>query len=110
MSRNVYALYSVCLVVCIPTCEVCAACCTTDISQLYICHRVVHGSDGPAGRVGSGPDFTGFWRVGSGQHFGFVSFLLIIYWYLNRYEFSNTTFGLIDFLRYSIYIHLIINK
>ena len=28
-------------------------------------HRVVHGSDGPAGRVGSGHDFAGFWRVGS---------------------------------------------
>ena len=29
--------------------------------------RVVHGSDGPAGRVGSGHDFAGFWRVGSGR-------------------------------------------
>ena len=61
-----------------------------------------------SGRVGSGHDFAGFWRVGSGrvgsgQHFGFFSFLLIISWYLNRYESSNTTFGLIDFLRYSIY-------
>ena len=67
--------------------------------------RVVHGSDGPAGRVtrvGSGHDFAGFWRVGSGQHFGFLSFLLIISWYLNRYESSNTAFGLIDFLRYLI--------
>ena len=46
--------------------------------------RVVHGSDGPAGRVGSGRvgsgrvgsghDFAGFRRVGSGQHFGFISF------------------------------------
>ena len=27
--------------------------------------RVVHGSDGPAGRVGSGHDFAGFCRVGS---------------------------------------------
>ena len=27
--------------------------------------RVVHGSDGPAGRVWSGRDFDGFWRVGS---------------------------------------------
>ena len=25
-------------------------------------------------RVGSGHDFAGFWRVGSGQHFGFISF------------------------------------
>ena len=38
------------------------------------------GSDGPAGRVGSGHDFAGFWRVGSGrvgsgQHFR-VSFYL----------------------------------
>ena len=39
-------------------------------------HRVVHGSDGPAGQVGSDqvgvtilPDF-----VGSGQHFGFFYF------------------------------------
>ena len=52
--------------------------------------RVVHGSDGPAGRVGSSrvtilPDFGG-----SGQHFGFFSFLLIMSWYPNRYEFSNT--------------------
>ena len=38
--------------------------------------RVVHGSDGPAGRVGSGHDFAGFRRVGSGQHFRFIiSFL-----------------------------------
>ena len=53
-----------------------------------------------SGRVGSGHDFVGFCRVGSGQHFGFFSFLLIISWYLNRCESSNTTFGLIDFLRY----------
>ena len=72
-------------------------------------HRVVHGSDGPAGRVGSGSGRVGSrfcrilaGRVGSGQHFGFFSFLLIISWYLNRYESSNTTFGLIDFLRYLI--------
>ena len=38
-------------------------------------------------------------RVGSGQHFGFFSFLLIICWYLNRFESSNTAFGLIDSLR-----------
>ena len=99
--------------------------------------RVVHGSDGPAGRVGSGRvgsgrvgsgrvgsgrvgsgrvgsgrvgsghDFARFWRVGSGrvgsgQHFGIFSFLLIISQYLNRCVSSNTTFGLIDFLRYLI--------
>ena len=65
---------------------------------------VFHESDVPAGRVGSGHDFAGFWRVGSGQHFGFFNFLLIIsQYYLNRYESSNTTFGLIDFLRYLIY-------
>ena len=40
---------------------------------------------------------------GSGHHFGFLSFLIIIPWYLNRYESSNTAFGLIDFLRYLIY-------
>ena len=56
-----------------------------------------------SGWVESGHDFAGFWRVGSGQHFGFVSFLLIISWYLNRYESLNTAFGLIDFLRYFIY-------
>ena len=72
--------------------------------------RVVHGSDGPADRVGSGHDFAGFWRVGSGQHFGFISFLLIISWYMNRYESSNTTFGLIDFHRYLIYNNYLINK
>ena len=38
--------------------------------QGSISHRVVHGSDGPAGRVGSGrvtilPDFGGSGRVGS---------------------------------------------
>ena len=63
-----------------------------------------------SGRVGSGHDFAGFWRVGSGQHFGFFSFLLIISWYLNRYESSNTTFGLIDFLRYLIYNNQLIHK
>ena len=82
--------------------------------------RVVHGSDGPAGRVGSGRvgsghDFAGFWRVGSGrvgsgQHFGFISFLLIISWYLNRYDSSNTTLGLIDFHRYLIYNNYLINN
>ena len=56
-----------------------------------------------SGRVGSGPDFAGFCRVGSGQRFGFLCFSLIISWYLNRYETSNTAFGLIDFLRYLIY-------
>ena len=44
------------------------------------------GADGPAGRVGSGHDFAGFLRVGSGQHFRFFNFLLIISWFLNRYE------------------------
>ena len=37
--------------------------------------RVVHGSYGPAGLVGLGHDFAGFWRVGSGQHLGFISLL-----------------------------------
>ena len=59
-----------------------------------------------SGRVGSGHDFAGFWRVGSGQHFGFLGFLLISSWY----ESSNTAFGLIDFLRYLIYNKWIINK
>ena len=50
--------------------------------------RVGSGRVG-SGRAGSGHDFAEFWRVGSGQHFGFCSFLLIISWYLNRYESSN---------------------
>ena len=53
-----------------------------------------------SGRVGSRFCRILAGRVGSGQHFGFFSFLLINSWYLNRYEFSNNTFGLIDFLRY----------
>ena len=61
-------------------------------------------------RVESGHDVAGFWRVGSGQHFGSIRFLLIIYWYLNRYESSNTTFGLIDFNRYLLYNNYSINK
>ena len=56
-----------------------------------------------SGRVGPGHDFAGFWRVGSGQYFGLLRFLLISSWYPNRYESSNTAFGLIDFLRYLIY-------
>ena len=40
-------------------------------------HRVVHESDGPAGRVGSGHYFAGFWWVGSALWIFFV-FLLII--------------------------------
>ena len=72
--------------------------------------RVVHGSDGPAGRVGL---FESRFcrivevRVGSGQHFGFISFSLVISWYLNRYESSYTTLGLIDFHRYLIYNNII---
>ena len=44
-----------------------------------------------------------FFRILAGQYFGFHSILLIISWYPNRYESSNTTFGFIDFLRHSIY-------
>ena len=35
--------------------------------------RVVHGSDLPAGRVGLGYDFSGFWRVGSAPLWVFYS-------------------------------------
>ena len=54
-----------------------------------------------SGRVGSGRVGSRFCqilagRVGSGQPFGFLSFLLIFSWYLNRCESSNTTLGLID--------------
>ena len=62
--------------------------------------RVVHGSDGSAvgsGRVTILPDFGGSGQVSTSD---FLVFLLIIFWYLNRYESSNTTFGLIDFLPY----------
>ena len=46
-----------------------------------------------SGRVTILPDFGG-----SGQHFGFISFSLIISLYLNRYEPSNTAFGFIDYI------------
>ena len=52
-------------------------------------------SDSPAGRVGSG-------RVGSGR----VGSALRIFYFFTDYFLvpeSNTTFGLIDFLRYLIY-------
>ena len=69
--------------------------------------RVVHGSDGPVGRVGSGrvtilPDFGGSGLVGSALRF-FNVFYWLFFWYMNRFESSNTAFGLIDFLRYLIY-------
>ena len=49
-----------------------------------------------SGRVGSGRVGSRFrriltGRVGSGQHFRYFSFLLIISWYLNPYESSNTS-------------------
>ena len=59
---------------------------------------VFHGSDGPAGRVGLGRVTILTDLGGSGQRFGFLSFLLIISRYLNRCESSYTAFGLIDFL------------
>ena len=47
--------------------------CYTSASQTadLEAHRVVHGSNRPTGRVGSGHDFAGIWWVGSGQHFRF---------------------------------------
>ena len=72
------------------------------------CPRV--GWNRGSGRVGSGRVGSRFFRILAGRvesgrvrSLFFFSFLLIISWYLNRYESSNTTFGLIDFLRYSIY-------
>ena len=62
--------------------------------------RVVHGSDGPAGRVGSRFCQILAGRVSTSD---FLVFLLIISRYLNRHEPSNTTFGLIDFPRYLSY-------
>ena len=58
-----------------------------------------------SGRVGSGRVGSRFWRILAGRvsTSDFFSFSLIISWYLNRYESSNTTFGLIDFLRYLLY-------
>ena len=48
------------------------------------CPRV--GWTGGSGRVGSGHDFAGFWRVGSGRvsTSDFLVFSLIISFYLNR--------------------------
>ena len=46
-------------------------------------------------RVTVFPDFSG-----SGQHFEYFRFSLIISWFLNRYESSNMKFGLVVFLRY----------
>ena len=59
-------------------------------------------------RVGSGrvtilPDCGGSGRVESALPILKLFSLLIISWYLNRYESSNTAFGLIDFLRYLMY-------
>ena len=64
-----------------------------------------------SGWVGSGHDFAGFWRVGSGQHFGIVSLLLIISGFLNQCESSNTAFGLIVFSTiFNVYNNELINK
>ena len=73
--------------------------------------RVGSGRVG-SGRVGSGrvtilPDFGGSGRVST---LDLLAFLLIISWYLNRYESSNTTFGLIDFHRYSLYDNYLIKN
>ena len=70
--------------------------------------RVVHGSDGPAGRVGSGRVGSRFCRilagrVGSGQHFGFFYFFTDYFLVPESTWIFNTTFGLIDFLRYLTY-------
>ena len=71
--------------------------------------RVVHGSDGPAGRVGSGRVGSRFFRilagrVGSGQHFGFFSFFtdyflvpksMWIFEYYIRMDWFSTIFDII---------------
>ena len=62
--------------------------------------RVVHGSDGPAGQVTILQAFGGSGRVKN----SFFYFLLIISWFLNQYESSNSTLGLIVFILYLIYI------
>ena len=66
----------------------------TELSTGRMDPRVGSGLVDRSSRVGLGYDFAGFWRVGSGQHFGFFSFLPITSWFLNRFEFSNTTLGL----------------
>ena len=54
-------------------------------------------------RVGSGHDFAGFWRVGSGQHFGFFSFFtyyflvpksIWIFEYYIRIDWFSTIFNI----------------
>ena len=75
---------------------------TPYVGVLQSCPRV--GWTRGSGQVGSGrvtilPDFGGSGRVSTSD---FFSFSLIISWYQNRCESSNTTFGLIDFLRYLI--------
>ena len=84
---------------------------TAELSTGRMDPRVGSGRVG-SGRVGSGHDFAGFWRVGSGRvsTSDLLFFLLIISWYLNRYESSNTTFGLRAFHRYLIYNDYFINK
>ena len=49
-----------------------------NIGKLMLCRKSNYGrSELSTGRmnprVGSGHDFAGFWRVGSGRHFGFIS-------------------------------------
>ena len=55
--------------------------------------------------LGSGRVGSRFCRILAGRvsNLDFFSFSQIISWYLNPYESSNTTFGLIDCLRYLIY-------
>ena len=55
--------------------------------------RVVHGSDGPGGSGHDLPDFGGSGRVSTS---GLLDFLLIISWFLNRYESSNISYIRID--------------
>ena len=75
------------------------------VGLLQSCPRV--GWTRGSGRVTILPDFGGSGRVSTSD---LLVFLLIISSYLNRYESSNTTFGLIDFHRYLIYNNYLIDK
>ena len=72
------------------------------ISELYTGRMDprIESSRVESGRVTILLDFGGWDRVRSALRI--CNFLLIISWDLNRYESSNTKFGLIYFLRYLI--------
>ena len=74
----------------------------TNTNSAQSCPRV--GWTRGSGRVGSRFCRISAGRVGSGQHFGNFSFLLIISGFLNQCESSNTAFGFMVFLRYLVFV------